>query len=96
MKANESKLSIETELVTVKEAQDALSADFVELEEKYSALNDELEELEKRAEDGKAAHQEDVTKERARYEDLRALQDSLKERYQTGDLVSPPNMQWEQ
>lgn len=59
-----------------------------EIEAKYASLQDEVEELRKRAEDGQAAHLEDVTKERAKYEEIKAIQESLKKRYQAGNLVS--------
>lgn len=86
--ANDGKAKVETELSNIEDMRDILAEDYEKLEDKCSALQEELEELKKRAEDGKAAHHEDVTKERARYEDLKAQQDSLKERYQTEDLVS--------
>lgn len=59
-----------------------------DIEAKYSSLKDEVEELRKRAEDGQAAHLEDVTLERAKYEKLKAFQDNFRQRYQAGDIVS--------
>jgi chromosome segregation ATPase len=86
--ANDSKAKAETELSETKKSRDILTKEYRQLAEKCDALQEALEESEKRTEDGKAAHQEDVTKERAKYEELKAIQDSLKERYQTGELVS--------
>lgn len=86
--STDSKLKAESELSRLERLRSDLAAEHHALEGKYRALQQTLEEMQKKMEDGKAAHQEDVTKERVRYEELKAIQDSLKERYQTGDLVS--------
>ncbi|KAI5455150.1 hypothetical protein NCC49_002419 [Naganishia albida] len=85
--SNDSKLKAESELSRLERLRSDLGAEHHALESKYRALQQTLEEMQKKMEDGKAAHQEDVTKERVRYEELKAIQDSLKERYQTGDLT---------
>ncbi|KAJ9097672.1 hypothetical protein QFC21_004709 [Naganishia friedmannii] len=78
---------LEADLTAAKNACESYLNCAKETEGKYASLQDEVEELKKRAEDGQAAHSEDVTKERAKYDLIKASQESLKKRYQAGDLT---------
>ena len=71
----------------LKQKHDELTLNLVHLQERYHTLEETTTELGKRLQDGKKAHRDDIAAERRRFEALKAEQDNLMERYQTGKLV---------
>lgn len=71
----------------LQQEHDELTLNLVNLQERYNSLEERTTELGKRLQDGKEAHRDDIAAERRRYEALKAEQDKLVERYQTGKLV---------
>ncbi|KAJ9092492.1 hypothetical protein QFC19_008705 [Naganishia cerealis] len=86
--ALEAQRKLEGDLASVEDSRKMCLSRSRKMEQEKASRQDMVEELKKIAEDGKAAHLEDVEKERARYERLKAVQDGFKDRYESGELTS--------